>query len=96
MNSRKVVQMSSSEVEKVIKDLSLIVVSMDQIGSHYDDSERQAMEMYQYFSKIKAFELLARARALLSKAYQSQSTKAEMFRLEESADEMPYWKPTER
>jgi len=94
MKSRRVIELSASDVEELIRDLSLLIVSMDRIGSTYcDDPKRRAVEMHKYFSKIKAFKLLARSRAVLSVAYDSQSAKADVLRLEESAEKMPYWHP---
>lgn len=79
MKSHKTIKLAASDVKRLIKDLGLLVVSMDRIGStYYDDPERQAAEMDKYFSNVKAFKLLSRARATLSKAYRSQSVKADV------------------
>ena len=97
MKPRKIIKLPAKSVEKLINDLSLLIVSMDHIGStYYDDPKQQALEMDKYFSKVKAFKILAGARSILSIAYDSQSTKADVLRLEESAEKLPYWKPNKK
>lgn len=92
MKTPRTVKLSAENVEIIIKELSLIVVSLDRIGSNYhDDPERHARETGKFLSKINAFKRLARARAILAKAYSSQSTEREVADLEESAEELVYW-----
>jgi hypothetical protein len=98
--SKKIIKLAASDVRKMIKELSLLVVSMDRIGStDFDDQQQGDTEMRKYFQGVKAFRMLARMRAILSMAYDSQSTKAEVLNLEESCEKGPYWtrkKPTLR
>jgi len=69
---------------------------MDHIGSVYrDNPKRQAIEMEKYFSTVKAFKKLSHARSILSEAYASQSSKAHVRQLEESAESLPYWVKTQ-
>ena len=78
MKSRKFIKLPAADVGKMIKDLSLLIVSMDRIGSTYNDDPKQhAVEMDKDFSNVKAFKLLARTRGILSEAYDAQSTKAD-------------------
>jgi hypothetical protein len=91
MKSKKI-KLSQTAVEKMIKDLSLLVVSSDRIGStDFDDPKQGDVEMQKYFRKINVFKILAGIRGTLSEAYNSQSTKADVLRLEEEAERLPYW-----
>jgi hypothetical protein len=93
MKSKRTIKLSASGVESMIKDLSLIVVSMDHMGSTYYNRPRQLeLEKIKYFRKIKAWNLLSQMRGVLSEAYDSQSTKAEELSLEDEAEKLPYWK----
>jgi hypothetical protein len=94
MKPRKIIKLPARSVEMLINDLSLLIVSMDHIGSaYYDDPKLQALEMDKYFSQVCAFKRLAQARAILTKAYNSQSSKADVLRSEQSAESLPYWNP---
>jgi hypothetical protein len=96
MKPKKIIKLPARSVEKLINDLSLLIVSMDHIGStYYDDPKRRAFEKDKYFSQVGAFKRLAQARAILTKAYNSQSAKADVLRSEERAESLPYWKPIE-
>ncbi|HEX3627407.1 MAG TPA: hypothetical protein VH280_18530 [Verrucomicrobiae bacterium] len=89
MTSGKTIKLPAKNVEKIINDLSLLIVSMDQIGStYYDDPKQQALEMDKYFSQVNAFKKLAQARGILTKAYNSQSTKADVLRSETRRGEL--------
>jgi len=93
MKSKRTIKLPASDVESMIKDLSLLVVSMDCMGSTYCNRPRQlALEENKYFRKIKAFKRLAKIRGVLCEAYQSQSTRAADLHLDEEAEKLPYWK----
>lgn len=97
MKSHKIIKLQARSVEKVINDLSLLIVSMDRIGStYYNDPKQRALEKDKYFSQVNAFKKLAHARAILTKAYNSQSAKADVLRSEQGAESLPYWNPDKR
>ncbi len=92
MKSRRTIALAATDVEKIINDLSLIVVSMDRIGSSYHDEPRKhALEIDKFLLDVKAFKLLAKARGILTEAYNAQSSRAEVARSEEEAESLPYW-----
>jgi len=92
MKSKRTITLAASDVNSMINDLSLIVVSMDHMGSTYYDSPRKlAQESEKFLQKIKAFKILARMRGVLEEAYESQSPKAEVLQMEEEAEKLPYW-----
>ena len=93
MKSEKTIKLSATGVENIIKDLSLIIVSMDHIGSKYHDNPKQyAAETNKFLIDVKAFKTLAKIRGILSEAHESQSTKEDVSRLEEEAEQLPYWR----
>jgi len=97
MKSKRYIKLPASDVRKLIKDLSLFVVSMDRIGStFYDDEKQREIEEYRYFSRIRAFKILAKARRILSEAYDSQSPKVDVRQLDDEAENLPYWKPSKK
>jgi hypothetical protein len=52
MKSRKKIALSATDVETIINDLSVLVVSMDRIGSIYHDRpKKRTAEMYKFFHK---------------------------------------------
>lgn len=95
MKSRKkFIKIPVSDVEKLIKDLGVLVVSLDHLGSTYHDDPKQlAIETAKFLREFKAFRILAGARRILDEAYDSQSSKSDVSRLEEEAENLRYWKP---
>lgn len=94
MKPFRTVELSVSDVEQAIRDLSLLVVSLDRIGSAYhDDPVQRVAAAGKYFEEIKAFKILAGIRGRLDEAYGNQRPKDDVTRLEESAENLPYWKP---
>lgn len=92
MKSRKTIALPATKVAEMIKDLSIVVVSLDQIGStFYDDPKQRAVELEKFFCPM-IFKRLARTRGTLSEAFNSQSTKSDVSRLEDEAESLPYWK----
>jgi len=82
------------DVEKIINDLSLVVVSMDRIGTTYHDKPRLlASEMEKFMCDAKAFKLLAQARGILTEAYNNQSSEEDITRSEQKGETLPYWEP---
>ena len=93
MKSKKFIKISASEIESIIKSLSLIVVSIDHMGSAYYNKPKQlANEEQKFFEKINLTITLAQIRGLLSEAYNSQSIEADITKLEKEAEELSYWK----
>lgn len=91
--NRRTISLAASDVEKMIKDLNLLVVSMDRIGStDFSNASQGDTEMGRYFQEIKAFRILAGARRILSEAYDSQSSKKEVAKLDNAAETFPFWK----
>ena|ERR1700733_5973910 len=92
--SEKQIKLDASDVRSMIKDLSLIVVSLDRIGStYYNKPKKRMVEKEKYFNKIFIFKLVSRARGILSTAYGEQSLKRDDLGLEEECELLPYWKP---
>jgi hypothetical protein len=93
MKPKRMIKFKATDVEKMIKGLSLLVVSIDRIGSaDFDDPKQGDVEMLEYFRTVKAFKMLARMRGVLTEAYDSQSTRADVYRCEESGERLRYWK----
>ncbi|HEX3798871.1 MAG TPA: hypothetical protein VH413_09230 [Verrucomicrobiae bacterium] len=89
----RTITLSATSVEKIINDLSLLVVSMDRIGStYYNKPRKQALELDNFLAEINAFKRLAQARGVLSEAYENQSSKLLVTRSEEKAEALPYWR----
>ena len=92
MKPDRTIALSAVDVEKIIHDLSLLIVSMDRIGSTFHNKpKRQATELDQYFLEVNAFKRLAKARAILDEAYSNQSSEADVLRSEEEGEALPYW-----
>jgi len=95
MKDTRTIEVTAKDVETIIKDLSLVVVSMDRIGAAYHDNlDKRTVEAYRFMSNSEAFKRLAQARAILSEAYNLQSDEGEVEKLEDDADNMPYWRPS--
>ena len=93
MKAKKTIILAAKDVAKIIKDLSLLIVSADHLGTaYYNQPDQLAAETEKYFQKMNAFKLLAEIRGVLSEAYESQSSKADVERLENEAEKLPYWK----
>ena len=91
MKSERTIKLSATDVETIIKDLSLLVVSLDRMGSTYYKNRNQRAIALDEFMDANLFKLLARDRGILDEAYDSQSSKADIARLEEEAETLPYW-----
>lgn len=96
MKFKKTISLPALEVKEMIKDLSVIVVSLDRIGSAYYDNPRKRAVELSGFLDVDKFKRLARIRGILSEAYDSQSTKADVMRLEEEAENLPYWQSKQK
>ena len=91
MKLKKTITLPASEVAEIIKALSIVVVSLDRIGStFYDDPSQRAVAKGEFFDS-KVFKRLARARGTLSKAFHSKSARADIAKLEDEAESLPYW-----
>lgn len=92
MKRTKNIQLSVHDVRILIRDLNVLVVSFDRLGSTFHDNpERHAVEMDKFLSDIFAFRMLAKARGVLCEAYESQLGRAEMLRLEDRLEKMKVW-----
>ena len=87
------IRLKASDVRRCLRDLEILVVSYDRLGSAFhDDPDKLAIESDRFFSRIDGFKKLALIRTVLSKAYNSQSTKAEVKRLDEFLEAVEIWK----
>jgi hypothetical protein len=76
----------------MIKELSLIVVSLDRLGStYYNRPRKRDAQTTRFLKSIRLFKVLAQMRGL-SEAYNSQTAEAAIRRLEQKAEELGYWK----
>ena len=67
------VSLSRRDTEALVKDLNLLVVSFDRLGSaFYDDPKQHAIEMSKFLQGVRAFKRLAKGRRVLLDAYKSQ------------------------
>jgi hypothetical protein len=93
MATKKQIQLSADHVRTFLRDLEVLVVSLDRLGSAFHDKpERLAIETDKFFSAVHAFKRLARMRRVLSEAYDSQSSMAEIARLEKNLERIRLWK----
>jgi hypothetical protein len=88
---KKTISLPATKVAEMIKDLSVVVVSLDRIGSSfYDDPKQREVELAKFFDS-KVFKRLSGTRGTLSEAFNSQSAKSDITRLEDEAESLPYW-----
>jgi hypothetical protein len=86
------IKLRRQDVYKLIRDLNVLVVSLDRIGSaFFDDPTQQACATDKFLRDVLAFKLLAKARRMLCEAYESQLGGTEMERLEERLDKVKVW-----
>jgi hypothetical protein len=96
MKPKKMIELPMDTVASMIKDLSVIVVSLDRIGSAFgNDQKKRAIEL-DGFIGVEVFKKLAETRGILSDAYYSQSTKSDVSRLEAESDSLPYWEAKQK
>jgi hypothetical protein len=93
----RIIKLSAIDVENIINDLSLLIVSLDRMGSEYHDKPRLlALETDKFMRKVNAFKLLAQARGVLTEAFNKQTSAGEVARSENDTEALPYWVPKER
>jgi hypothetical protein len=93
MRKEKQIQLSANSVKVLLRDLDLLVVSLDRIGSTFSqDRLKLAVELEKFFSDFNAFKRLARMRKVLCEAYDAQSQKADIERLEAQLDRQKVWR----
>jgi hypothetical protein len=86
------IRLRRREVQGLIRDLNLLVVSLDRLGStFFDDPTRLAFEKDKFLKEVFAFKMLAKARSVLWVAYESQLGRAEMERFEERLENVKVW-----
>jgi hypothetical protein len=86
------IRLRRRDVEKVLRDLNVLVVSFDRLGSAFcDNPARHAVEMDKFLRDVFAFKILAKARTILCVAYESQLGRAEMERFEERLEKLKVW-----
>ena len=92
MKQKKKIQLAENDVVAVLRDLEVLVVSFDRIGSEFsDDPQRHAIETDKFLFETFAFKKLARMRRILSDAYDAQRSKAAVRRLEERLEKTKVW-----
>lgn len=82
------------KIIQIIKDLNVLVVSTDRIGSaHHDrESDEQYNAMFvRFFDECGFFRKLAEARAVLSDAFPYETGEDEMDELEREMQNLKYW-----
>jgi hypothetical protein len=86
------IRLRRRDVETLIRDLNLLVVSSDRLGStFYDDPARLAIETDKFLEDVLAFKRLTKGRRILCKAYESQLGRTEMERFEERLEKVKVW-----
>ena len=82
------------EILRILRDLNLLVVSTDRIGSAWHDreSDEQYNAMFlRFFDKLGFFKKLAEARAALSEPFSYQVGEDGMDELERNNLGLEYW-----
>src|SRR5882672_7600858 len=80
--TRRHIPIPAKDVRRLLRDINLLVVSFDRLGSAFhDDPQRLAIETDKFLSEVNAFKMLARMRRVLTDAYESGLTKKEILRL---------------
>lgn len=89
--NRKRILLNRRDVETLIRDLNLLVVSLDRLGSTFDDPGRHALEVDKFLHDVFAFRMLTKGRRVLCQAYESQLGNAAMRRFEERLEKVKIW-----
>jgi hypothetical protein len=82
------------DIIKVLRDLELLVVSTDRIGSAYHDreSDEQYNAMFvRFFDDLDFFRRLASARMILSEPFPYEAGEDGMEELERRFQDMTFW-----
>lgn len=92
--SDEVVCYKRKDIIKVLADLDVMVVSLDRIGSYYDDCK--TVEEYHalssnFLDEWKILRKLANARKILSLAFSGELGDDEMDELEREFQDLQYW-----
>ena len=87
-----------AEVVKVLKDLNMLVVSIDRIGSYTHDMSvsDSAVVLFEFFDAWNVGHRLARARQLLSVPFSTELGVDNMDELERELEGTPFWSATQR
>jgi hypothetical protein len=86
------IRLKASDVRRCLRDLEILVVSYDRLGSAFhDDPDKLAIEADAFLSEVDGVRTLARMRGILSEAYESQRGRTEMMRLERRLEKMKVW-----
>ena len=91
--TKKKVTYPRSEVLKVLRTLSEIVVSLDRIGSASVGipQGRANAQLWEFVKKHKVARKLANARAALSEPFSQEIGSDDMDELEREMQNIPYW-----
>src|SRR5688500_3976053 len=82
------------KIIRVLRDLNVLVVSIDRIGSAWHDrvSDEQYNAMFlQFFDEFEFYKKLAAARRVLSDAFPDAAGEDGMDELERRCQDLKYW-----
>ncbi|WP_313422264.1 hypothetical protein [Stenotrophomonas rhizophila] len=83
--------METSELKNILVDLDEMVVTIDKIGSGFEDKETTALALLLFFRKREILDKLAEARKLLGHHLSEAIGAKEYYKRVET--DMTYWKP---
>lgn len=93
MNEAKV-SYRRKDIIKVLKYLNMMVVSLDRIGSNYENCENDE-EYHKLLSDFlddwKVFPKLSKARSILSESFSRELGEGDMDKLEREFKDLEYW-----
>lgn len=89
---------SRSDIVQVLRDLNILVVSLDRIGSFSHDLSRSeaAALLGDFFDAWDVGRRLARTRRILSKPFSTELGDDDMDELEREFEGLPHWRPNQR
>jgi hypothetical protein len=90
--SGSTVTLNIQDIAEIILDLSLIVVSLDRIGSSQLKAEEMKVAIGEFAIARGIFSRLASARRILSTAFDESATPEQIELLEKRSEEMEMWK----
>ena len=91
---KKYIRIRTEDAKIACRDLNVLVVSFDRLGSaFYDDLQGLAIEKDRFLREVHAFRMLARMRSVLCKAYESGMTKVEIQHWYDWLEKAKKWEP---
>jgi hypothetical protein len=87
-----------AEIVQVLRDLNILVVSIDRIGSYTHDmsSSEAATLLDEFLDAWDVWPRLVRARRLLSAPFSTELGPDDREELERELEGTPYWSPSRR